>query len=436
MGSGKPAGDGSEGQTPHQRSLRDHGAGQALHLDEVVVLVYRGPRSYTREDVVEIQGHGGRVAARRILGTVLSAGARLAEPGEFTRRAFLNGRIDLLQAEAVADLIAARSDRAADAALEQLEGSLSDSFRYVYDALLGVAADLAATLDFSEDELPDHVLPDIRGRLGGVVETLGALVATWEEGHLLREGALVAIAGRPNVGKSTLMNRLLGLDRAIVTDVPGTTRDTIEEQLVIDGVPLRLVDTAGLREVDCRVEREGINRAEATLRSADIVLYVLDASQEMDSRDRETLQSLREGQTLNQGSPRGLRAERALVVLNKTDLGIRIEAVDVAGFRSVKCSLLEDTDTDAVRSGIRTLLDEHIAGPPHAVISERHRQCIQNALNVLNEATPLLAPGNDDMIVPAADLVREAMEAIGAVTGRVYTDDVLDRVFGRFCVGK
>jgi len=229
--------------------------------DEVILLIYRAPHSYTREDAIEIQGHGGFAAAKRILRAVLEAGARMAEPGEFTKRAFLSGRIDLLQAEAVLDLIRARSDRAADAALEQLTGSLSKDFDELYDHTLALAANLEATLDFSEDELPESVMLDVITRRHDVESEFKSLLDSWDEGHLLREGALVVISGKPNVGKSTLLNALVGKDRAIVNPMAGTTRDTIEEQLVISGFMVRIIDTAGLRESPCEIEKEGVSRA-------------------------------------------------------------------------------------------------------------------------------------------------------------------------------
>ena len=280
----------------------------AANLDEVLLLIMRSPQSYTAEDVIELQGHGGNVAAKRILRRALDAGARMAEPGEFTKRAFINGRIDLLQAEAVLDLVHAGSDRAAAAAIEQLEGKLSCSFNEIYDSLVSVAADLEATLDFPDDELPESTMPELSRRLNDSrILRIGNLISTWDEGHILREGALVVISGKPNVGKSTMMNTLLGRDRAIVSQIPGTTRDTIEERYVLDGIPLRLVDTAGLRETQCEIEQEGVRRARAQLQKADLHLYLVDASTPLDDDDRDHLAAL--------------KSEKCVVVLNKSDLG-------------------------------------------------------------------------------------------------------------------
>lgn len=396
-------------------------AGVKRDMDEVIVMVYRAPHSYTREDVVEIQGHGGRISAGRILRAVLDAGARLAEPGEFTRRAFLNGRIDLLQAEAVADLVAARTERAATAAIEQLEGHLSDLFISSYDILLAAAVELEATLDFVEEDIVSLALPAIAQRLNAVRGSLENTLSTWEEGHLLREGALVVICGRPNVGKSTLLNRLLGKNRAIVAETPGTTRDTLEEEFVLNGIPVRLVDTAGLRDSDCGVEREGVRRAQICMERADVVIYVMDASLEMPDEDRNALA--------------GIPAERCLVLLNKTDLGSCLKADDFPDRAAASCSLLDGTGIEDMLVRLRDLLGVEDT-EPHAAISERHRSVVQLALNELNNAVRLLAEGREDMHVPAAGALREALEILGTITGRSYTTDLLDSIFSRFCIGK
>ena len=391
-------------------------------LDEVILLVYRAPQSYTREDVVEIQGHGGRACAGRILRAALESGARAAEPGEFTRRAFLNGRIDLLQAEAVADLIQARSERAASAALEQLEGGLSSSIGNTYDALLNIAATLEATLDFPEDELPPLTVPDLLKGVEAGARELEQMIGTWGEGHLLREGALVAICGRPNVGKSSLLNRWLGSDRAIVTKTPGTTRDTIEEQVILDGIPLRLVDTAGLRRAECHIERQGVERAQAVMGRADVVIYLVDASQPLCVEDRHAIDAL---------SP-----TTSVLVLNKTDLGVRIDPKTLPFPAAASCSLLQGEGLAEIAAGVTAVLAPASADTPHAAISERHRQYIQNALNALNECAALLRENGEDHAVLAATEIRTALELLGELTGRSYTPELLNSIFSRFCIGK
>ena len=400
----------------------DVGGGADVDADEVIMLIYHAPRSYTREDVVEIQGHGGRSCAGRILRRMLAAGARAAEPGEFTRRAFLNGRIDLLQAEAVVDLIRARSDRAAAAAIEQLEGRLSGSFINSYDLLLSAAGDLEATLDFPEDELPVAAMASITSRIKKAVRELEGLLETWEEGHILREGVLVVISGKPNVGKSTLLNRLLGKARAIVTDTPGTTRDTIEEQLIIQGVPVRLIDTAGIRESDCLIEQEGIERARASVRDADLSLHIIDASGPLEADERQEIDELVKG--------------RGLIVLNKTDLGKLVTSSDFPGHRVIQSCLLRGEGLADIRKAILEGIGVASEAPPHPVISERHRRIVQHTLNELNACIEILEVGGESDAVPAATILRSALEQLGTATGRVYSDDLLDDIFSRFCVGK
>ena len=390
-------------------------------VDEVILLVYRAPHSYTREDVVEIQGHGGRVSAKQILRTVLDAGARLAEPGEFTKRAFLNGRIDLLQAEAVADLIMAQSDRAAAAAIEQLDGRLSTDITSIYDVIMDVASDLEATLDFSEEELPATAMLEITDRLEKAVKALQTILDTWEEGHLLREGALVVIAGKPNTGKSTLLNTLLGKDRAIVTNIPGTTRDTIEEMFIVDGIPVRLVDTAGLRDSECLIERDGIQRTQNLIENADMVLYMIDGSQDVDNKDITTVKKC---------------SAKSIIVLNKIDLGLVANASAFSCFPVVMCSLVNGKGIAELRGVIAARLGQMTQGHPHAAISERHRISIQGAVRRAEDTILLLKSGRDDMVAVAASEIRCALDELGAITGRIYSNELLDNIFHRFCLGK
>ena len=403
---------------------RIHGPQAAGNIiDEAILLVYRAPRSFTREHVVEIQSHGGRLCAQRILHAALTCGARLADPGEFTRRAFLNGRIDLLQAEAVADLIRAQSDRAASAAVEQLSGRLSSTFNDLYDDLIALAADIEATLDFAEEELPETTMPEIERRTQLILDALSRLLATWEEGHLLREGALVVISGQPNVGKSTLMNALLGKNRAIVTEIAGTTRDTIEEQLVLGGIPLRLVDTAGIRNIDCVVEQEGIRRACASMESADINIHMLDASIPLAQQDTRLVSKL---------DPR-----RSIILLNKTDLGQVFPPQDLpAGYDICHAALLKGDGAERLRQSLLAKLHIQSGAPPQAVISERHRTLAEAALENVHAAKALIDDGGGDAPLLASQALREALETLGTITGRTYSDELLDAVFSRFCIGK
>ncbi len=392
---------------------------EGSEIDTGLALVMRAPKSYTREDVVEIQGHGGAVGMRRILRRALEAGARMAEPGEFTKRAFLNGRIDLVQAEGIFDLVRARSDRAASAALEQMEGRLSQRFNGIYDAFLDVAANLETTLDFVEDELPDEVFSGITNLLDETFQTLDNLLDTWDEGRLLREGARVAILGRPNAGKSTLLNTLLGFDRAIVSGTAGTTRDSIEEGFVLDGIPLRIIDTAGLRQTDCEIEAEGVRRAEAHGEEAHLSLYLIDASQPLHEEDRVRLEKL--------------DPAKSVVVLNKVDLGNRVPEVG-----GVETSLVSGEGVEELKKVLGEKLEKgaNLHAPAHAVISERHRHLLLLAHEEARQARAFLNKNIEENAVFAAEHLRSALEYLGQVTGRVYHEELLDNVFSRFCIGK
>ncbi|NCC50703.1 MAG: tRNA uridine-5-carboxymethylaminomethyl(34) synthesis GTPase MnmE [Spartobacteria bacterium] len=393
-------------------------------IDEALLLVMRAPRTYTCEDMVEIQGHGGPVQARRVLRRVLAEGARLAEPGEFTRRAFLNGRIDLVQAEAVLDLIHSRSERAAQAALEQLEGTLSSEFNALYDRLLSISADIEASLDFVEEDIPLLVLEEQSVKLAEVRDSIQRLLCSWDEGHLLRDGILAVISGSPNVGKSTLLNALLGADRAIVSHVPGTTRDTIEEMIVLDGIPVRLVDTAGLRDTGCEIEQQGIQRTQREMLRADLHLCVIDASSPLDEAAHRQIERL--------------NPANSLVVLNKMD-NVTREIPEIPDPLSVVTATLKDgIGVGEIRNAMRQLIERGIdmQTRPHALISERHRELLTRTINDINEADALMKQKREDLIVPTADYLRSALHTLGQATGRVYGDELLNTIFSRFCVGK
>ena len=407
-------------------------AGRALHvrfahphsgetLDDGLLLVFRAPRSYTGEDVVELQGHGGSVAARRLLEAVLAAGARPAPPGEFTRRAFLNGRLDLTQAEAVLDLIQARTDRAAQAARAQLDGRLGTEIRAHYATLAVIAADIEALLDFSEEEVPDGFLQEADARLARLLEPLRELIRSWHAGHLLRDGALVVISGRPNVGKSSLLNALLGRNRAIVSEQPGTTRDSIEENLVLEGFLVRLVDTAGLRETACAIEAEGVARAGALVEQADLNLHLLDGSRALDAED---------GRQLARLSP-----TRTLLAVNKSDLPPRLDREALDGWQAVSISARAGHGLAALREALAGRLGLPGAVATGAEVAARHREELERAAEAISEARRLLG-GAADGLVLAAQRLRTAALALARITGSVWSKDLLDAVFSRFCVGK
>ncbi len=412
-------------QSPGNRIIYAHVVGvDGGDIDEVILLVFRGPKSYTCEDMIEIQGHGGKITAGRILRRCLECGARAAEPGEFTKRAFLNGRIDLVQAEAVQDLVKAHSEKAAKMALEQLEGSLSRKMNQLYDAAMEVAADLEATLDFSEEQLLSPVFQQIKDHISIVIKEIHKLVENWFQGRVLRDGASVVIMGRPNVGKSTLLNKLLDKDRAIVSPIPGTTRDTIEESLILNGIPLRLVDTAGMRDTSCSIEKEGIERMWKNARQADLVLFVLDASAPPDA-EHEFIR-------------RHMQNNNVLYVVNKIDIKYYDYNTLLEGATWVETSLVKTNGVQPVKEKITEfLLSKGLdRDQPGMAISERHRFLLQQAGENMNDAQILLTQNEEENTLCAAEKVRAATEYLGEITGRFYHDELLNRIFSRFCIGK
>ena len=396
------------------------------HIDEGLLLLFRQPHSYTAEDVVEFHCHGGGASAQRVLRACLETGARLAEPGEFTRRAFLNGRIDLVQAEAVMDVIHSHSERSQVAAVQQLEGKLSQKFDHLYNGLLEIAAQLEATLDFPEDELPESVIPKIRENIDCTRDGMTSLLDTWNEGHILRDGVLVVLSGKPNVGKSTLLNCLLGHERAIVSDIPGTTRDSIEEEFNLGGFPMRLVDTAGLRDATDEIEKLGIQRTRSYLEKADVHLHLIDLSQPADDQSKTNLNELIPG--------------KSILICNKTDLP-RMFHVEQwpEGIPIVKTALLEDKGYEDLKNAILGLLSTSIdlSARPHAVISERHRHALSLAQTELQSVKELLSHEEvEESLVMAIPALRESLTRLGEVTGREYHEELLDQVFSTFCIGK
>lgn len=389
------------------------GADGAL-LDDALLLFFRAPRSYTGEDVVELHVHGGRVVPQAVLERLWALGVRPARPGEFTQRAFLNGRLDLTQAEAVADLIAARSPRAERAARANLQGRLGAALAPLYEGALALSAEVEHLLDFDEGELPPDFFAAARARLSALSARVRALLATWHEGRLLREGALVVIAGKPNAGKSTLLNLLLGYGRAIVSDEPGTTRDVLEETFLLDGVPIRLVDTAGLRDAPGAVEREGVARARALLAQADAVLYLIAAD------DADTPPP----------SAWVLRTKADLAPHGERASDVCRECVDISAVAA----------PEAAREAVCALLREALrlaAGEPDAAALANARQFagLSEADAALCEAEAEFSKGEMGYVT-AAQRLRAAAEALGQLLGRTWSEDLLDRVFSTFCVGK
>ncbi len=382
-----------------------------LALDDVVLTVFRAPASYTGEDVIEISGHGGVLVSRRLLEALLRAGARSAEPGEFTQRAYLHGKLDLTQAEAVMDLITAQSDLALRAAGEQLSGRLGERIRALKEHVLGILAHIEAYIDFPEEDISPDTGVALLARLDEGLATIVALLATASQGRLLREGVRTVISGEPNVGKSSLLNLLLGHERAIVSARPGTTRDTLEETIILRGLPLRLVDTAGLRDTECEIEREGIARTHAQMQRADLVLRVHDAS-----------------------LPRpAATADTALIVLNKTDLG---EHLSWQGMDAVRLSCRTSTGIEALESAIesRVLGGAGSRTDWTVAINSRHASCLESARNYLLAARRAFDAGTHSEFI--AEELRAAMNAIGDIVGRADTEDLLGVIFSSFCIGK
>lgn len=396
---------------PAGRVARGHIEQAGSRIDDVLVTVFRAPRSYTGEDVVEISGHGGVIVAQSVLRAVLQAGARAAEPGEFTRRAFLHGKLDLTQAEAVMDLISARGEASARAAAAQLEGRLGHVTEQLRQEALAALAHVEAFIDFPEEGIDPDGGRALLERVDGLLSTLKRLLATADEGRMLREGVRLVIHGEPNVGKSSLLNLLLGYDRAMVSEIPGTTRDTIEENLTLRGIPFRLVDTAGLRESDDPLEVEGMRRAMRQLEEADVRLRVLDAAAP--------------------GPPSGAQ-QREILVLNKIDLApdarvpdgaVALCCLDGRGLDQLVTAIIERTDLSSLDR-----MGDLVA------VNARHQQCLQNAQAYL-EATRLSLERGDAPELTAVEL-RAAVASIGEITGAVDTEDLLDTIFSRFCIGK
>jgi tRNA modification GTPase len=377
-----------------------------------------GPRSYTGEDVVELHCHGGTLGARLVLLELLRQGCRHAEPGEFTRRAFLNGRLDLTQAEAVADLIAAHSEAAVHLANRQLEGALGRRVNALYDRLAEVLAEIESRLDFPEEDLDWLPTPELCARLRAAQADLSGLLASRREGEVLREGVRLVIAGPPNVGKSSLLNAILGRDRAIVTDLPGTTRDTLEELAHIRGIPIRLVDTAGLRESTDLIERKGVERSLQSLRTAQVILWVFDAS--LPHADQAWERTDATGTVIPVG--------------NKRDLVAALPMLPPPPPRTVlTCALtgegLEEL-FDAVEEAVW-------GGPGHAesevAVSARHAALLEAALPAVVDAA---ARCRLECWETAAVALRAALADLGRITGRTADPDVLGTIFARFCIGK
>ena len=390
-------------------------------LDDAVALVFRAPKSYTGEDVVEISVHGGRLMARQVLRTLLANGAHPAENGEFTKRAFLNGKLDLTRAESIMGLISAQNDAALRISRAAHDGRISREIDEIIDRLLETAASFAAYADYPDEELPELSPERFSALLNTVSDSINALLQSYDAGKILREGIDCAIVGKPNVGKSTLMNILSGTERSIVTDIAGTTRDIVEETVRVGDVVLRLADTAGIHATDDTVEQVGVDRAKKKIEDAGLILAVFDSSRELSEDDRALLESL--------------QGKRAVIILNKTDLDAKIERSVFGEFPCVEISAKNGDGLEKLSQVIGEITATSSLDPDSAVlINERQRACAQRAKTAVDEALSAL---NSGCTLDAVGVcVDDALTALLELTGRRVTVEVTNEVFKRFCVGK
>lgn len=403
---------------------------QGKVIDEVLVAIMRGPHSFTGEDVVEFQCHGGIVVIHKILELILACGARAAERGEFTKRAFLNGRLDLSQAEAVIDIIRSKTEASLDIAIGQLEGSLGRRIQNIREKLYDIIVRVEASIDFPEDDIPEVEYEEIAQIIMDSTADITKLIATANDGKVFREGLKTVITGKPNVGKSSLLNRLLDENRALVTDIPGTTRDVIEEVLNLNGIPLRLLDTAGIRDSDDLVEQMGVQRALELVDQADLVLHVLDISSDLLSSDRELL-----AQTAN---------HQRVIIINKIDLpakwqgrayllaeGIVSEETPIIEISLAQDSLdpLIDLIIGLIKSGMVYQSSEGAI-----VTRSRHKQALIEAKTDLEQALHTLKQGLPIDLIAIG--IQGALEHLGEITGETVRDNMIDRIFAQFCIGK
>ncbi|MBX5451992.1 tRNA uridine-5-carboxymethylaminomethyl(34) synthesis GTPase MnmE [Thermogemmatispora sp.] len=411
-------------------------------IDEVLVAFMRRPHTYTREDVVEIHGHGGPLVLQRILRLVLEHGARLAQPGEFTLRAFLNGRLDLAQAEAVMDIISARTEAGLRLAMQQLQGRMSARLREARQAVLGVLARIEASIDFPEDDIPTPQAEELRPQILAAQSMVDELLQGAEAGRLYRHGLRTVIIGRPNVGKSSLLNALLRSERAIVTPIAGTTRDTVEEVANLRGIPLHLIDTAGITPTDDPVEQIGIQRSRAAAESADLVLLVFDCAEDFTAQDRqvcEELQRLGFGGE-NSTAPNGRSGRPVILVLNKIDRPHSLPIEQIRRFWPEAPLVMTSTLTGEGLSQLEeTIAEQVLAGKALQsdsvlVTNLRHQEALRSASQHLQAALATLEQGLPLDFV-SIDL-QAACQALGEITGETASADLLERIFSEFCIGK
>ena len=393
-------------------------------IDEVIVALMKGPKSFTAEDVVEINCHGGVVATNKVLEQVIKAGARIAEPGEFTKRAFLNGRIDLSQAEAVMDIISAKTEVSMKAAVQQSKGRLSREINVLCDNLLNVLAAIEHTVDFTEDdeEIDPSVTENIKHKVEEFLQNTNNLLETAEEGKIIREGLSMVIVGKPNVGKSSLLNVLLNEKRAIVTDIAGTTRDVIEEYINFDGIPIKIVDTAGIRDTEDVVERIGVERSREKINEADLVVLMLDMSRELDNEDREIIESV--------------KGKKYICILNKIDLNTKLNDKIVDELENkIETSTVTGFGIDVLKEKIKDMFfNGNIDTESIIITNTRHKQALFRAKE--NCEIALKEINNNAFLDLVSIYITSALKALGEITGAEIEEDLVNKIFSDFCVGK
>lgn len=428
-----------EHASPHENEADFHDDIEGGVIDECMVVYMKAPHTYTGEDVVEIQCHGSIISLRKILTLALKCGARLAERGEFTKRAFLNGRMDLSQAEAVIDIIKAKSETGYDAAVAQLQGALSRRIKYIRKNMADLLADIVAHIEYPEEDLEELTYAQIISSLDEIKHDIKKLADTSDTGRALRDGLKVAIVGRPNVGKSSLMNAVLREERAIVTDIPGTTRDTIEEAATIGGIPVRIIDTAGIRETDDTIEKIGIEKSRESITQADVALMMIDGSKPLADDDEEIISSIAK------------TGKKCIFIINKSDLECVTGNDDIAAAldrmpeassgslahsRIITMSAVSGEGIDELRDEIRRIVYNGEAAPGDELLitDVRHEEILRNALGLLGDARGMLE--NGEALDFAESDIRESWMLLGEITGEAVTDDIVTEVFSRFCLGK
>ncbi len=392
-----------------------------ISLDDAVALVFLSPKSYTGENVVEISVHGGVVSTRQILRRVLACGAVMATGGEFTKRAFLNGKLDLAKAESVIGLITARNEAAVKITQSALDGKISRDINYLLSLLLELSASLAVFADYPDEDIPSLNQESFCSMLNRCKQNCQRLISTYDTGRVIREGISCAIVGKPNVGKSTLMNLLCGSDRSIVTDVAGTTRDVVQNTVNVGGITLNLSDTAGLHSTDDLVEKFGVDKARAQIENSELLLAVFDASTALDKNDSDLLESIKD--------------KKCIIVLNKTDLKRQIDKAQFKGFETIEISAKHGTGYDSLSRKITEVCNLHrLSADDTVLISERQLDCVRRALEAINEALNSMTAGITlDAVGVCLD---DAVAALLELTGQRVTNEVCDEIFKRFCVGK